>query len=77
MRRTSGGRTPTLSPPLTTTPFRLAPACISLPNVIGTGDQACSVDGVPERLIAMGTESLAAFAKGKSMPQATDLVLGY
>jgi phosphoglycerate dehydrogenase-like enzyme len=48
-----------------------------LPNVIGTGDQACSVDGVPERLIAMGTESLAAFAKGKSMPQAIDLALGY
>ena len=48
-----------------------------LPNVIGTGDQACNVDGVIDNLIAMGTESLAAFAQGESMPRAIDLDLGY
>ena len=48
-----------------------------LPNVIGSGDQACNVDGVPEALIAMGTESLAAFASGEPMPRAIDLELGY
>ena len=48
-----------------------------LPNVIGTGDQACNVDGVPDALIAMGTESLAAFARGEPMPRAIDLELGY
>lgn len=48
-----------------------------LPNVIGTGDQACNVDGVPDALIAMGTESLAAFARGEPMPRAIDLALGY
>ena len=48
-----------------------------LPNVIGTGDQACNVDGVPDALIAMGTESLCAFACGEPMPRAIDLKLGY
>lgn len=48
-----------------------------LPNVIGTGDQACNVDGVTDNLIAMGTESLAAFAGGEPMPRAIDLELGY
>ena len=45
--------------------------------MIGSGDQACNVDGVPEALIAMGTESLAAFASGEPMPRAIDLELGY
>ena len=48
-----------------------------LPNVICSGDQACNVDGVADALIAMGTESLAAFASGQTMPRAIDLELGY
>ncbi len=48
-----------------------------LPNVIGTGDQASNVDGVTETVIAMGTESLAAFTRGEPMPRAIDLELGY
>ena len=48
-----------------------------LPNVIASGDQAANVEGVTERLLDMATESLAAFARGETMPRAIDLTLGY
>lgn len=48
-----------------------------LPNVLCTGDQASNADGMTEREIAMGTESLAAFFARKTMPREVDLDLGY
>ena len=48
-----------------------------LPNVLASGDQAANVEGVTERLLDMGTESLAAVARGEVMPRAIDLELGY
>ncbi len=48
-----------------------------LPNVLGSGDQASNVEGVKDILIDMGTESLAAFARGEPMPRRIDLDLGY
>lgn len=48
-----------------------------LPNVVATGDQASNVAGVPDRLIAMGTESVAAFFRQQPMPREINLDLGY
>ena len=48
-----------------------------LPNVVATGDQAANVVGVTGITLDMGTESLAAFARGEPMPRAIDLDLGY
>ena len=49
-----------------------------LPNVIGTGSQAgVAIPGVIERVLAVGTESLAAFCRGEPMPRTIDLDLGY
>lgn len=48
-----------------------------LPNVICTGDQAANVDGITGLEIDMGTESLAAFFRGKRIPREVDLDLGY
>lgn len=48
-----------------------------LANVVCSGDQASSVDTIVDKEIAMGTESLAAFLRGKSMPRQIDLDLGY
>ncbi len=47
------------------------------PRVTGTGDQASAVDSIVETEIRMGTESLAAFFKGRPMPRQIDLGLGY
>jgi phosphoglycerate dehydrogenase-like enzyme len=48
-----------------------------LPNVLCSGDQASNADGMTEREIVMGTESLAAFFARKPMPREVDLDLGY
>ena len=48
-----------------------------LANVVASGDQASNVDAVKERILEMGAESLAAFARGEAMPRAIDLDLGY
>lgn len=48
-----------------------------LPTVVATGDQAGTMPGVKERLVRMGTESLAAFLRGETMPRLIDLELGY
>jgi phosphoglycerate dehydrogenase-like enzyme len=48
-----------------------------LPNVIATGDQAAHTPEARLRCLAMGTESLAAFARGDAMPRKVDLDLGY
>lgn len=48
-----------------------------LANVVASGDQASNVDRVLERILEMGAESLAAFARGEAMPRAIDLELGY
>jgi len=50
---------------------------LKLPNVLASGDQAANAEGVLERLIDLGTESLAAFIRGEPMPRAIDLELGY
>ena len=50
----------------------------NLPNVLATGSSAgVAIPGVIERVIAMGTESLAAFCRGEPMPRTIDLDLGY
>lgn len=48
-----------------------------LPNVICGGGVAADIHGVAEREIAMGTESIAAFLRGKPMPRRIDLDRGY
>jgi phosphoglycerate dehydrogenase-like enzyme len=48
-----------------------------LPNVLGTGNQASHVPEVRARCLALGTESLAAFARDEPMPRLIDLGLGY
>lgn len=48
-----------------------------LPNVIGGGGVAADIHGVAEREIEMGTESIAAFLRGKAMPRRIDLDRGY
>jgi phosphoglycerate dehydrogenase-like enzyme len=50
---------------------------VKLPNVIATAGQASSSDGVKERLIDFGIESLAAFVQGKPVPRTVDPDLGY
>ena len=50
---------------------------VKFPNVIATAGQASSSDGVKERLIDFGIESLAAFVLGKPVPRTVDLDLGY
>jgi phosphoglycerate dehydrogenase-like enzyme len=48
-----------------------------LPNVLATGNQASHTPEIRARCLAMGTESLAAFARGEPMPRTVDLELGY
>jgi phosphoglycerate dehydrogenase-like enzyme len=48
-----------------------------LPNVLATGNQASHTPEIRARCLAMGTESLAAFARGEAMPRTIDLDLGY
>ncbi len=48
-----------------------------LANVIGSDDQAADADGVLERQLELGTNSLVEFAAGKSVTLAVDLDVGY
>lgn len=48
-----------------------------LRNVLASGDQGGNVDTIKDRVIERGLESLSAFARGKPMPWAIDLDLGY
>jgi len=48
-----------------------------MPNVICGGGVAADIHGVAEREINMGTESFAAFLRGKPMPRQIDLDRGY
>jgi phosphoglycerate dehydrogenase-like enzyme len=48
-----------------------------LPNVLATGNQAAQTPEIRARCLAMGVESLAAFARGEEMPRTIDLELGY
>lgn len=48
-----------------------------LPNVIRGGGGAADIHGVAAREIEMGTESIAAFPRGQTMPRRIDLDLGY
>jgi phosphoglycerate dehydrogenase-like enzyme len=48
-----------------------------LPNVLATGNQASHAPEIRARCLAMGTESLVAFARDEPMPRTVDLDLGY
>jgi phosphoglycerate dehydrogenase-like enzyme len=48
-----------------------------LPNVIGSGDRAANTFGVRDRMIRMGAENIAAFARGLLPVHVVDLELGY
>lgn len=48
-----------------------------LPNVLASGDRAANVASIKDRVIDLGVESLAAFARGEPMPRSVDLDLGY
>jgi phosphoglycerate dehydrogenase-like enzyme len=49
----------------------------TLPNVIGSDDQAANADDVLQRNIDWGTQNLVEFATGKPLTREVDLDLGY
>ena len=48
-----------------------------LPIVLASGDRAANIMAVKDRMIDLGTESLAAFLRGEAMPRGVNLDLGY